>query len=253
MNKKQLVVLWCVALLILTTLADGWGILALKRNTSAQLSIGVIILGALLVYTFKHNQDNKFLIKLAGGAIAFVFAIAGFNYYKNVLSIVDLPQSEIAKIHLEKSPAHYDNGSIFAEVYNGSSYTLSTIRVKISAYQRWEPPEVKKQSKDESSDGWEAAPSSPYAKYAPKGKPSDNNGKTTFAQDIEKLKRSKQSVWDEYDAVSQADSKLLWERDYEDSMHLAPLKTEIFHVKATDTTNVTLTYKIVEVRGRKEN
>jgi hypothetical protein len=230
MNKKQLAVLWCVVLIVLATLADGWGITALGSNTAAQMTLGVVIFGSLVVYTLKHIQDNKFLIRLLGGAIGFGFAIAAFNYYQNVLSIVTLPAAEISKVKIENTPKSYDNGDIFAEVYNGSNYEISSLNIRISA---------------------EARPSQGATPVISGFTPL--NSKDKSAQQWEPPEVKNHVDLDGWKVLSETKPKILWQRDYKDSMYLAPLSTSIFHVKATDTTNVTLSYKIVEAHGRKQN
>ncbi len=209
MNTKQLIATWYTAITVLWLIAAG----SLIRNEWIVLVIVATIIGALSIFTLwnKNELDKKLFFRwLAPGIAAPIIVTAALIIDARVSEEV-LPDAEKAKVQIEMAPKHYDDGEIFAEIYNGSSYRITSAIIEITA-SRLDFSSLAKPEKPISADEF-----------------LDSN-------DI-KFKRTRENV--------------MWIRQYQDGVLVSPLSTGLFHVKASDSKDANLSFRVIDVRGVK--
>ena len=134
MNTKQLIALWYTGLAIASILIFSNGEIPylLTRIVCAS------IIGFLSVLTFRNgNQlDKMSFLRWVLPVITIPIIVVVFLITMDYVKTKTLPSSEMAKVQIERNPKHYDDGDIFADIYNGSSYQLSEVVVLITAREK---------------------------------------------------------------------------------------------------------------------
>lgn len=235
MNTKQLIALWYTGLAIVALLVFGNGEIPFIKNEWVTLIACVSIIGLLSIYTFKngHQLDKKKFVRWVSPMIVTPVVIVAIIIAINYKMTEQLPPSELANVQIKRNPKSYDSGDVFADIYNGSSYNISEVVVKITA-----------------RNSWEDAPD--FSAYSVEADKNRKQGKSVFfeygGQKYEfpvgtTAEVAKSKILDRH--------KLLWARQYRVQLHIPSLSSGKLFLSITDTKDAILNYEIVEVAGRK--
>jgi|GEM_PF-6011834 len=228
MNTKQLIALWYTGLAIVALLVLGGGKIPFLKNEWVTLIACVSIIGLLSVFTFRsgHQLDKKMFVRWVSPMIVSPIVIIVLVIAYNYKMTEQLPPSEIAKVQIEQSPKSYDNGKVFADIYNGSSYSISEVVIRISARSNWEdfqdPDTIPKHGK------------SVFYEFG---------GQTYEFPVGTTAEVAKSKILDRH--------KLLWTRQYRTQSHISSLSSGKLIFNVADTKDAILNYEIVEVVGKK--
>ncbi len=157
MNTKQLIALWYTGLTVAALLLFSNGEIPFLKNEWEVFIIDVAIIGAMSVFTLRSGNQldwRSFLRWVVPAIVVPVIGIGALIAYYHVRTEA-LPASELAKVKLDGSPNHYGDGSVFGRIYNGSSYTITKVTLRITSEGFVDPDEDKKlQERRKEENSW---------------------------------------------------------------------------------------------------
>ncbi|MBI2287145.1 MAG: hypothetical protein HYU79_06890 [Nitrosomonadales bacterium] len=140
MNTKQLIVLWYVGVVVLLLLvADGWGVVWLRRNESATFALAAILFGGLVMFTQRNGLqfDKKLFAKWMSIPAFLLVALIAYviSHESKVAQKVEvLAPWDQANV---TGTAGLSYGTLFqGNLYNGTNYYLRSIVINITAKEK---------------------------------------------------------------------------------------------------------------------
>jgi len=141
MNTKQLIVLWYTGLIVIVIIFAGFGDAVGGQGHSALLIASIIIIGGLLIFTFKkHPEANKKRVALwilmpIGGIITIIIIIMMYTFWRE--SPVFWEKISVNNIETTNSRLEfykYNEAKFSGQIKNLDQKNLSWIKMRITIY-----------------------------------------------------------------------------------------------------------------------